>query len=135
VVWTGDDPGAEPAGRACNRRSTCGCWAHGWSTRWAGKSCALASFAGQRVHAVAGIGNPQRFFAALRTAGLHPIEHPFPDHHRYRPAELQFGEPLPVIMTEKDAVKCLSFALARCWYLPVSAQFAPADEAPCWGEY
>ena len=93
-----------------------------------GRGCALASLAGQRVHAVAGIGNPRRFFASLRAAGLQPIEHPFPDHHHYRAADLQFADTLPVIMTEKDAVKCHAFAPAQCWYLPVTARFAPGDE-------
>ena len=87
----------------------------------------LAEFAGQRVHAVAAIGNPQRFFATLRAAGLELVEHPYPDHDPFRLAELQFGDGLPVIMTEKDAVKCQAFAPAQCWYLPVSAVFAPAD--------
>jgi tetraacyldisaccharide 4'-kinase len=88
----------------------------------------LGEFAGQRVHAVAGIGNPERFFAGLRAAGLEPITHAFPDHHRYSAHELQFGDALPVIMTEKDAVKCQSCAPDRCWYLPVTASFAVADE-------
>jgi tetraacyldisaccharide 4'-kinase len=88
----------------------------------------LADFAGQSVHAVAGIGNPGRFFASLRAAGLALIEHPFPDHHRYLAHELQFGDGLPVIMTEKDAVKCQGCAPDRCWYLPVTASFAVADE-------
>jgi len=98
-----------------------------------GRSCELASLAGERVHAVAGIGNPRRLFAALRAAGLQPIEHPFPDHHRYRAADLQFADHLPVIMTEKDAVKCQSFAPANGWYLPVTAHFAPADESALLG--
>jgi tetraacyldisaccharide 4'-kinase len=88
----------------------------------------LADFAGQRVHAVAGIGNPDRFFAGLRAAGLTLIPHPFPDHHRYAAHELQFGDTLPVLMTEKDAVKCRACAPDRCWYLPVTASFAMADE-------
>ncbi len=88
----------------------------------------LRSFAGQRVHAVAGIGNPGRFFAALRAAGLDVVPHRFPDHHRYARWDLQFDEDLPVIMTEKDAVKCQAFAPAHCWCLPVSAAFAAADE-------
>jgi tetraacyldisaccharide 4'-kinase len=52
----------------------------------------LASFAGERVHAVAGIGNPQRFFAQLRAAGIEVLEHPFPDHHPFSAAELDFGD-------------------------------------------
>ena len=89
----------------------------------------LASFAGQRVHAVAGIGNPQRFFSTLRGAGLTLIEHPFPDHHRYRDAEIQFADGLPVLMTEKDAVKCSKLGGPDHWFLPVTAQLADADAA------
>jgi tetraacyldisaccharide 4'-kinase len=88
----------------------------------------LRSFAGQSVHAVAGIGNPRRFFATLEAAGLVVIPHRFPDHHRYAVAELDFGDARAVIMTEKDAVKCRSFAPAHCWCLPVSASFPAADE-------
>jgi len=99
----------------------------------AGRRRPLASFAGQRIHAVAGIGNPHRFFLTLRMAGLLPIEHRFPDHHPYQAGDLNFGDDLPVIMTEKDAVKCQAFASAQCWCLPVSAQFAPADESALLG--
>lgn len=88
----------------------------------------LRSFSGQRAHAVAGIGNPRRFFATLESAGISIIPHRFPDHHRYAPGDLDFGDGLPVIMTEKDAVKCRSFAPGECWCLPVSAGFAAADE-------
>jgi len=90
---------------------------------------ALEEFAGQRVHALAAIGNPGRFFAALRAAGIDPIEHPRPDHDPFQLAELRFGDGLPVIMTEKDAVKCQAYAPEECWYLPVSAQFDAADSA------
>jgi tetraacyldisaccharide 4'-kinase len=86
---------------------------------------ALASLAGKRVHAMAGIGNPQRFFDQLCVAGLTVIAHPYPDHHRYRALELQFNDGLPVLMTEKDAVKCRAFAADNRWYLPVAAEFAP----------
>lgn len=82
----------------------------------------LAAFAGRQVHAVAGIGNPQRFFAALREQGLLLIEHPFPDHHAYSAADLDFGDKLPVLMTEKDAVKCASFEQAHHWCVPVHAR-------------
>ncbi len=75
-----------------------------------------------RVHALAGIGNPERFFSSLRGLGLNVISHPFPDHHDFRPGELEFGDDRPVIMTEKDAVKCQPFASARCWVLAVEAR-------------
>jgi len=77
------------------------------------------------VHAVAGIGNPERFFSSLRGMGLTVIPHPFPDHHAFLPAELEFGDNRPVIMTEKDAVKCQPFASARCWVLAVEARPDP----------
>lgn len=91
--------------------------------------CPLPAFRGQRVHAVAGIGNPQRFFAMLRAQGLEIEEHPFPDHHALSVRELDFGDLRPVLMTEKDAVKCAGFADARLWYVPVAAQLGAADAA------
>jgi tetraacyldisaccharide 4'-kinase len=90
---------------------------------------ALASWCGRRVHAIAGIGNPERFFAYLRSEGLEVVPHPFPDHHRYRAPELEFAEPLPLLMTEKDAVKCRAFSGPERWFLPVEARFADADAA------
>jgi tetraacyldisaccharide 4'-kinase len=79
-------------------------------------------FKGQRVHAVAGIGNPDRFFRTLRDQGLEILEHPFPDHHRYTAHDFEFGDELPVVMTEKDAIKCKAFAQEHHWCLPVDAQ-------------
>lgn len=76
----------------------------------------------QTIHAVAGIGNPQRFFTTLRNLGLQIIEHPFPDHHDFKPKEINFGKDTIVIMTEKDAVKCTQFADQRHWFLPVNAE-------------
>lgn len=87
---------------------------------------ALSEFAGQRVHAVAGIGNPSRFFAKLRDAGIDVVEHTFPDHHAFVASELAFGDELPVLMTEKDAVKCAAFAHSHWWSVPVRARL-PSD--------
>lgn len=81
----------------------------------------LGSLKNESVHALAGIGNPERFFEQLRRAGLHLIEHVFTDHHEYNPKELDFGDDLPIIMTEKDAVKCRRFLISNCWYFPVTA--------------
>jgi tetraacyldisaccharide 4'-kinase len=78
------------------------------------------------IHAIAGIGNPARFFDLVRRLGLDPICHPFPDHHRYVPADLEFPEAVAILMTEKDAVKCAAFADARCWCLPIRARIDPA---------
>lgn len=73
-----------------------------------------------RVHGVAGIGNPERFFNTLRSLGYDVIGHPFPDHHSFVPEDICFNDDLPVIMTAKDAVKCGDFADDRHWYLPVT---------------
>jgi tetraacyldisaccharide 4'-kinase len=77
--------------------------------------------AGSRIHAVAGIGNPERFFRLLQAQGFSVIPHAFPDHHAYAATELSFKDGLPIVMTEKDMVKCLGLALRNCWYVPVSA--------------
>ena len=77
------------------------------------------------VHGVAGIGNPDRFFRSLRELGFEVIEHHFDDHHWFKISELMFGDSLPIIMTEKDAVKCrlLNPELIHqdFWYLMVEA--------------
>jgi tetraacyldisaccharide 4'-kinase len=85
----------------------------------------LKAFAGQRVHAVAGIGDPNRFFLHLGKAGLKVVPHPFPDHHPFTPRDLEFGDDAPVLLTEKDAVKLRSVARPGWWVLPVSAQLDP----------
>jgi tetraacyldisaccharide 4'-kinase len=82
----------------------------------------LKAFAGQKVHAAAGIGDPNRFFLHLGRAGLKVMPHPFPDHHRFAAGELEFDDGLPVILTEKDAVKLRSRARPEWWVLPVSAR-------------
>ncbi|MDQ7015099.1 MAG: tetraacyldisaccharide 4'-kinase [Gammaproteobacteria bacterium] len=85
----------------------------------------LADFIGQRVHAVAAIGHPARFFAQLCAAGLEPIEHPLPDHHVLKPEDVRFEDDLAVMMTEKDAVKCQAHAFRaqkNLYYLPVTAE-------------
>jgi tetraacyldisaccharide 4'-kinase len=89
----------------------------------ASASAAPPDFRGRRVHAVAGTGHPARFFSALKARGIDVIEHPFPDHHAFSESDLDFGDSLPVLMTEKDAVKCRSFADPRLWYVPVAVQF------------
>jgi len=88
----------------------------------------VKSFAGQKVHAVAGIGDPQRFFLHLARFGLKTIPHPFPDHHWFRAGDLDFGDEAPVVMTEKDAVKCRRLAKPNHWVFPVSASLDPAFE-------
>jgi len=87
-----------------------------------GQRVAANSWTGSRsVHAVAGIGNPERFSATLTSLGLEPQLHPFPDHHPFMQADLEFGDDLPVVMTSKDAVKCEAFAPDNVWVLEVAA--------------
>jgi tetraacyldisaccharide 4'-kinase len=89
----------------------------------------LAAFAGERVHAVAGIGDPNRFFLHLAKHGVRAVPHAFPDHHPFAAADLEFGDAAPVLMTEKDAVKCKRFAKPQHWILPVRAVPDPAFDA------
>lgn len=79
-----------------------------------------------RLHALAGIGNPQRFFATLAGLGLVCETHPFPDHHRYTVADLAFAREGVLLMTEKDAVKCAHLSLGETWVLPVEAELPSA---------
>jgi tetraacyldisaccharide 4'-kinase len=81
----------------------------------------LNAFEDKQVHAVAGIGNPKRFFTQLESIGINPIEHPFADHYPFTANDIDFKDALPVLMTEKDAVKCRRFAQACHWYIPVTA--------------
>ena len=85
----------------------------------------LAAFASAPVHAVAGIGNPARFFAALRAAGLELHEHPFADHHDFERADFRDLQGT-VLMTEKDAVKCRSLGLRDAWSVPAEAELPAA---------
>jgi tetraacyldisaccharide 4'-kinase len=86
----------------------------------------LTQFRGQRVHAVAGIAYPEHFFNLLRTQGLIPEPHPFPDHHAYTPDDLQFSPSLPILMTRKDAVKCQHHTLPDAWVVDREPQPDPA---------
>lgn len=79
-------------------------------------------FAHRPVHAVAGIGRPERFFRQLENLGLRVIPHPFPDHHPYTRADLAFAPGEPKILTAKDGVKCAAFATPEMWVLPVRAR-------------
>ncbi len=87
-----------------------------------GQNWRLAQFMGCKVNAVAGIANPGRFFTLLEQAGIKVIEHMFPDHHAFSAADFDaMDKSLPVLMTEKDAVKCRSLGLKNAWYLSVDA--------------
>ena len=86
----------------------------------------LAHLSGKTVHAIAGIGNPQRFFNTLKEQNIQCIEHPKVDHHQFKLADVQFDDDFPVLMTEKDAVKCRNLSSDKLWYVPVEAQL-PVD--------
>jgi len=81
---------------------------------------------GYKVHAVAGIGNPQRFAQSLEKLGFEVQLHAWPDHHGFNGEEFTFDDDLPVIITAKDAVKCSELKNDKVWVLDVSAQ---PDEA------
>lgn len=85
------------------------------------------AFSGQSVNALAGIGNPQRFFDTLSRLGIHADGKAFADHHAYRASDFEgYGDEKPLLMTEKDAVKCSKFAQTgqkqNWWYLEVAPQ-------------
>lgn len=79
-----------------------------------------------QITAVAGIGNPQRFVNTLEQLGFQPHLHAFSDHHHFVADDFKFSNELPVVMTEKDAVKCRAFAQDHWFYLPVSAELPEA---------
>ena len=120
VVWNGK--------RALQQQKTA---ANEYNMQLVGDECCLVRDANQRmslagmshqsVHAIAGIGHPERFFMALRDKNLMVIPHSFPDHYHYQQGDITFADNLLVLMTEKDAVKCTEFADERHWYLPVDA--------------
>lgn len=90
-----------------------------------GRSMTLSDFKNKTVHAVAGIGDPGQFFKLLRRYGIKVIEHPFADHYQYQQEDFVFDDSYPIIMTEKDAVKCHSFLLTELsdsWCLPIKAR-------------
>ncbi len=91
-----------------------------------GRQATFSSFKQTPVHAVCAIGNSERFFRQLESKGLEIIRHRFPDHHPFQPEELDFGDDHPLMMTEKDAVKCIRFANDRMWYVPVNVVL-PSD--------
>ncbi len=88
--------------------------------------CSADKLAGRSLHALAGIGDPKRFFRTLEALGLAFERHPFPDHHAYSAADLAFAEGAVLLMTEKDAVKCGGLTVGETWVLPVEAELSPA---------
>ena len=88
----------------------------------------IGDMSGTRVHALAGIGNPERFFRLLEGYDIDVIRHPFPDHAELSPDDLDFDDDLDVVMTEKDAVKCRRLDTSNCWYVPVDVAIDAAAD-------
>ena len=86
------------------------------------RTLAFKSLKDKRVHAVAGIGNPQQFFDSLTRLGITHVPHAFPDHHAFKAADITFDDGDTVVMTEKDAVKCERFATNDHWALQTEAR-------------
>lgn len=89
----------------------------------------LQSFAGETVHALAGIGNPERFFDSLRRQGIGVLPRPMRDHAMIKASDLVFPDQHEILMTEKDAVKCSEYPGTNTWYVPVTARFSDPDQA------
>lgn len=128
VVWHGGPDEAAAGGAAPRRPRQFGMRLAGdgfWNLLNPEAQANPGAFHGRRVCAVAGIGHPPRFFEHLRALGLEGESLAFPDHHRYRPEELRLPGCDAILMTEKDAVKCLAFADERMWALAVHAEVDP----------
>jgi len=93
----------------------------------------IGEFSGTRMHALAGIGHPERFFRLLEAHNIEVIRHPLPDHADIQPQDLEFGDDLDVVMTEKDAVKCRGFQAGNCWYVPVDVAMDDTQAADLLG--
>lgn len=94
-----------------------------------GMTVRLDHFGHGPVHAIAGIGNPERFFRDLRAIKIKLHEHPFPDHWNFSLEDIDFEDGLPIIMTGKDAVKCQAFATEQHWFLQIQVKPSAETEA------
>ncbi len=92
------------------------------------RRCDVEQFRNQSIHAIAGVGNPAKFFSYLRGKGIRTIEHEFPDHYHFTAKDICFDDGFSVVMTEKDAVKCTEFASAEHWFLPIDVKMTNAFE-------
>ncbi|PCH56339.1 MAG: tetraacyldisaccharide 4'-kinase [Legionellales bacterium] len=82
----------------------------------------VRKYSSKKIHAVAAIGHPETFFDLLLTAGFDIIAHSYPDHYSYSKVDIKFADALEVLMTEKDAIKCTTFAGNNCWLVRVVAK-------------
>ncbi|VAW91884.1 Tetraacyldisaccharide 4'-kinase [hydrothermal vent metagenome] len=88
----------------------------------------LSEFENQRVHAVVAIANPECFFLNLQQKNMKLVKHVYLDHYSFKAIDLEFEDDFPIIMTEKDAVKCHRFDIKNCWYLPIECEISNSLE-------
>ena len=128
IVWNSAPPSSRLTGIAVpqfSMRLTSDCF-HALDDD--SRRCTTDDLRSKKLYALAGIGDPSRFFAELSALGLVFEAHPFPDHHAYAPEDLMFARDGTLLMTEKDAVKCASFRLHDAWMLPVEAKLEAAAD-------
>ena len=92
------------------------------------QQCVAEDIQHKRLYAIAGIGDPSRFFAQLEALGLEFEAHPFADHHIYSMEDLAFAQDGALLMTEKDAVKCAALTACEAWVLPVDANIVATPD-------
>ena len=88
------------------------------------KTIPISDLYGMTIHVIAGINNPDHFFSYLRSHKLELVIHKFPDHYSYTEDDVKFDDNFPVVMTEKDAVKCLNYSSDKHWYITISAELS-----------
>ena len=129
VVWTRRTSAAERSATTSTQSVTAMARIAAATSLTSGETRPLAAFRGTPIHAIAAIGSPQGFFDALAAAGLTVDGRALPDHAALTPADTQFADDAPVLMTEKDAVKCRSFADSRLWAVRLDLELSAADAA------
>ena len=95
-----------------------------WNLANPEQECDISDFKERQVHALAGIGFPELFFASLRQPGLDLIEHVFPDHHQFTAEELILNPDLPILITHKDSVKLRGLARDNIWVVPLNLELS-----------
>ncbi len=97
---------------------------YAWSLATPDQRCHISEFSGQQVHALAGIGFPDIFFASLKQVGIDVIEHEFPDHHEFTAQDLNLKPDLPILVTHKDAVKLRGIRQDDIWVVPLHLELS-----------
>ena len=95
-----------------------------WNLSDPARRCHISEFQGKQVHAVAGIGFPEIFFASLMQMGVDIFEHEFPDHHEFSAQDLMLKPDLPILVTHKDAVKLKNIARSDIWVVPLHIELS-----------